>query len=171
METLARLTEANRTYVERGRHRDIGVRPTRQLAVVTCMDARIDVFDALGLELGDAHVIRNAGARVTDDVLRSLALSMHLLGTRSVAVIAHTDCGLRDPDDDLVDRVTSAMGRRPAAYDWRSFAEPDTAVADDCEHLLAWSDQPVGLVVAGYVLDVSDGHLREVTPPTSAAQL
>ena len=170
MERLTGLSEANRSYVESGRHRDVGVRPVRALTVITCMDARIDVFEALGLRIGDAHVLRNAGGRVTEDVLRSLTLSTHLLGTRAVAVVAHTDCGLRDPDDDLVERLTDEMGHAPTARDWRTFTDPQAAVSDDCEHLLAWADQPDGLVVAGYVLDVTDGRLREIVPPTSATE-
>src|ERR1700748_67102 len=83
-------------------------RPSRQLAVVTCMDARIDVFAALGLHLGEAHVIRNAGGRVTDDVLRSLALSCHVLGVDTAIVMQHTKCGLAGVSDEELRRRTGA---------------------------------------------------------------
>lgn len=168
METFTQLLDANRDYVESGSHRDLPVHPSRRLVVVTCMDSRIDVFAALGLPLGDAHIVRTAGGRVTDDVMRSLTLSTHLLDTRMIAVIAHTDCGLRDPDDDLVQRLTEAMGHPPVAREWSAFADPEVAVADDCRALLAWPDRPDGLTVGGYVLDVTDGRLHEVSPPVTA---
>jgi carbonic anhydrase len=168
MADLDHLLERNRAYVDSGAHTSLPVRPARRLAVVTCMDARIDVFAVLGLALGDAHVMRTAGGRVTDDVLRSLTLSSHLLGTRQVAVIAHTDCGLRDPDGDLADRLRDVMGHPPTGRDWGTFADPADAVADDCRSLLDWDDRPYGLTVAGYVLNVTDGSLDEVAPPTAA---
>ena len=130
--------------------------------------ARIDLFPALGLQVGDAHVIRNAGGRVTEDVLRSLALSTHLLATRAVAVVTHTSCGLQDPDGDLTQRLAAAMGHARAPRTWATFADPAAAVAQDCELLRRWEERPEGLVVAGYVLDVADGRLREVVPPTPA---
>src|SRR3954463_12895028 len=83
-------------------------RPARHLAIVTCMDARIDVFATLGLHLGEAHVIRNAGGRVTEDVLRSLALSAHVLGVTTVVVMQHTKCGLAGVTDDELRRLTGA---------------------------------------------------------------
>lgn len=169
METFTQLLDGNRDYVESGSHRDLPVRPARRLVVITCMDSRIDVFAALGLPLGDAHIVRTAGGRVTDDVMRSLTLSTHLLDTRTVAVIAHTDCGLRDPGGDLVERLTEVMGHPPVSREWSAFADPEAAVAEDCRALLTWPDRPEGLTVGGYVLDVTDGRLREVSPPEVAA--
>jgi carbonic anhydrase len=166
---FARLEESNEAYVASGRHRDLPVRPSQRLAVVTCMDCRIDVYAVLGLELGDVHVIRTAGGRVTDDVLRSLVLSTHLLGVNQVAVITHTDCGLRDPDGTLVERLSATMPRPPAARPWLAFAEPEQAALEDCERLLSWAERPDDLVVAGYVLDVADGSLRKVIEQTTAA--
>jgi carbonic anhydrase len=89
MTEVARLLDANRAYAPRHQH-VADARPSRHIAVLTCMDARIDVFAALGLQLGEAHVLRNAGGRVTDDVLRSLALSTHVLGVDTVVVLQHT---------------------------------------------------------------------------------
>jgi carbonic anhydrase len=171
MEIFQELTAANRDYVEGGAHVPRPVRPARQLAIVTCMDSRIPVFPIVGLEIGDAHVLRTAGARVTSDVLRSLTLSTHVLGTRSVAVIGHTDCGLRDPDGTLADRLSGILGHPPETLEWHTFADPEAAVAQDCERLLAWSDRPEGFSVAGYVLDVEDGRLREVVAPAAAPDL
>lgn len=168
MEPFDSLVSANETYVASGSHRALPVTPALHLTIVTCMDSRIDAFASLGLEIGDAHVIRTAGARVTEDVHRSLALSTHLLGVRSVAVIGHTDCGLSNPDDDLEERLSEAMGRDAEPREWHAFADVDDAVRQDCEALLAWADRPDGFSVGGYVLDVEDGSIREVSPPRRA---
>lgn len=165
MEPFTTLTEANRAYVESGQHRPLPVRPSRALAIVTCMDSRIDTFASLGLQLGEAHVLRTAGGRITDDVLRSLTLSTHVLGTRAVAVIAHTDCGLLDPDGTLPERIETTIGRPPTTRAWFAFTDPAAAVRDDCTTLAGWADRPDGMRVAGYLLDVADGHLTEVVAP------
>jgi carbonic anhydrase len=168
VEPFESLRAANARYVAEGRHRSLPVRPSRQLAIVTCMDSRIDAFAAMGLELGEAHVIRVAGARVTDDVLRSLTLSNHALGTRTVVVIGHTDCGLKDPDGTLVARLEGLLGHAPLQREWGAFASPQEAVAADCALLRDWPDRPTGLRVGGYVLDVADGSLEEVVAPFEA---
>lgn len=168
MEPYDDLVAANREYVASGAHRALPVRPSRALVIVTCMDSRIDAFSTLGLELGEAHVIRAAGARITEDVLRSLALSTHALGTRSVAVIGHTDCGLCDIDGSLVARLSALMGHPPQERDWFEFTDVDDAVRSDCDLLLAWPDRPDGFRVAGYVLDVASGRVTEVAPPREA---
>ena len=168
MERFHQLVTANREYVESGSHKSLPVQPARQLVIVTCMDSRIDVFAALGLPLGDAHIVRTAGGRVTEDVVRSLTLSTHLLGTRSVAVIAHTNCGLYDPEDSLTERLTDAMGHPPLPRHWAAFTSAEEAVQADCAALLEWSDRPEGLIVGGYVLDVADGQLHEVFAPAVA---
>src|SRR4051812_36397629 len=104
---IDRLLDANHAYAA-ARANVADARPGRHLAVVTCMDARIDVFAVLGLHLGEAHVIRNAGGRVTDDVLRSLALSAHVLGVDTVVVMQHTKCGLAGVTDDELRKLTGA---------------------------------------------------------------
>jgi carbonic anhydrase len=169
VEVFGELVRANDAYVASGAHRDLPVEPQRRLAVITCMDARIAVFPTLGLELGDAHVLRTAGGRLTEDVLRSLTLSTHVLGARAVALVAHTRCGLKDPTGELVKRLTEVIGHPPWPRDWYAFADEGEAVREDCDRLLAWPDRPEGLAVAGYVLDVEDGRLHEVVPPTAAA--
>ncbi len=165
VEPFEALLEGNRAYLDSGAHRSLSVRPSRALAIVTCMDSRLDVFASLGLELGEAHIVRTAGARITQDVLRSLTLSTHALGTRSVAVIAHTDCGLKDPDGTLVDRLTTAIGRPPIERTWHAFVDPEAIVREDCALLGRWQDRPDGLTIAGYLLDVTDGRLTEVVAP------
>src|SRR5256885_5230826 len=107
MTQLSRLLAANKGYAAARANVHDG-RPSRHLAVVTCMDARIDVFAVLGLHLGEAHVIRNAGGRVTEDVLRSLALSCHVLGVETVVVMQHTKCGLTGVTDEELQELTGA---------------------------------------------------------------
>ncbi|MFA9445295.1 beta-class carbonic anhydrase [Egicoccus sp. AB-alg6-2] len=162
------LAAANDAYAREGGHHMVPVAPSRHLAVVTCMDARIDVFAVLGLELGDAHVIRNAGARVTDDVLRSLALSTHLLHTRSVALIAHTNCGVLDPAGTIDERLAATMGRAPAGREWGTFRDPREALREDARTLLEWPDRPDGFGLAAYLFDVETGALEQVVAPEAA---
>ena len=107
MTEIARLLEANQRYAET-REKVDGRTPRRRLAVVTCIDTRIDPLDVLGLELGEAVVLRNAGARVTDDVLRTLAVSTHVLGVDTVVLMQHTTCGLTDTTDDELQARTGA---------------------------------------------------------------
>src|SRR6476659_11331206 len=107
MTQIQRMLTANEAYAA-ARANVADARPGRRLAIVTCMDARIDVFAALGLHLGEAHVIRNAGGRVTDDVLRSLALSCHVLGVDTVVVMQHTKCGLAGVNDSELRELTGA---------------------------------------------------------------
>lgn len=139
--------------------------PTRHLAVVTCMDARIDALADLGLAHGDAHIIRVAGARIGDDVLRSLHLSTAMLGTRGCLVVGHTDCGLHDRDGRLRERLHALD---PTRDDWGWFDDPAAAVRSDVERLLAWPGRPEPWAVAGGVLDVTDGSVEVVVPATSA---
>src|SRR5438132_2018145 len=113
MSQVARLMAANQFYAA-ARASVADPRPSQHLAVVTCMDARIDVFAVLGLHLGEAHVIRNAGGRVTEDVLRSLALSAHVLGVDTVVVMQHTQCGLAGvTDEELRERTGADLGFFP----------------------------------------------------------
>ena len=94
MDVADELLANNRVYADRLLERHVDLEPARALAIVTCMDSRLNVFDALGLEEGDAHVLRNAGGVITDDMIRSLAISQRLLGTREIMLIHHTDCGM-----------------------------------------------------------------------------
>ena len=155
MTEIAGLLAANRGYAA-ARANVHDARPSRHLAVVTCMDARIDVFAVLGLHLGDAHVIRNAGGRVTDDVLRSLALSSHVLGVDTVVVMQHTECGLAG--------VTDAELRASTGADLGFFPIDDHAAAlkEDVE-LLAGTPYLTPLrVIAGLVYDVETGEIEDV---------
>ena len=136
--------------------------PSRHLAIVTCMDARIDPQRAMGLELGAAHVLRNAGAVVSDDVLRSLVLSQRLLGTRSVAVMAHTDCGLRKVhDEDLASVLERETGQAPP-FAFGAFFDLDEHVREQMERVRACPWLPHVDDVRGYVLDIAAGTVRPV---------
>jgi carbonic anhydrase len=152
---IARLLEANKGYAF-ARARVHEARPARKLAVLTCMDARIDVFAILGLHLGEAHVLRNAGGRVTDDVLRSLALSSHFLGVDTVVVMQHTKCGLAGVTDEALRRTTGA--------DFGFFPIDDHAAALREDIALLARTEFLGplQVIAGFVYDVESGELDDV---------
>jgi carbonic anhydrase len=155
MRQISDLLSANRGYAA-ARANVADPRPSRHLAVVTCMDARIDVFAVLGLHLGEAHVIRNAGGRVTDDVLRSLALSGAVLGVDTVVVMQHTGCGLAGvSDDELRERTGADLGFFP-------IDDHAEALREDVD-LLARTPYlaPIGLI-AGVVYDVQSGEIDDV---------
>ena len=155
MTQIARLLAANEGYAAaRASSRD--ARPGRRLAVLTCMDARIDVFAALGLHLGEAHVIRNAGGRVTDDVLRSLALSSHVFGVDTVVVMQHTKCGLAGRTDEELRELTGA--------DFGFFPIDDHAAAlrEDIAILAASEPLTPLKVIGGFVYDVESGVIDDV---------
>jgi carbonic anhydrase len=141
---------------------DLPVAPARGVAVVACMDSRMPLFGMLGLAVGDAHVIRNAGGVVTEDTLRSLAISQHLLGTRAVVLVHHTDCGLNKATDaEFADLVERSTGHRPP-FAARAFADVD---ADVRESMAAVRSAPylLSTEVRGTVYDVASGVLREVS--------
>jgi carbonic anhydrase len=136
--------------------------PSKQIAVLACMDARLDVYRALGLAEGEAHVIRNAGGVVTDDEIRSLAISQRLLGTREIVLIHHTDCGmLTFSDDDFRSSVEQDCGVRPA---WHSeaFADLELDVKASVRRILDSPFIPNKESVRGFVFDVATGRLSEV---------
>jgi carbonic anhydrase len=137
------------------------VRPARAVAVVACMDSRMPLFGLLGLSIGDAHVIRNAGGVITEDTIRSLTISQHLLGTREIVLVHHTDCGLQATDDiSFADRVEQATGRRPP-WAARAFTDVDDDVRESMR-LLKESPYLLSREVRGTVYDVETGRLREV---------
>ena len=135
--------------------------PELKVAVVTCMDCRIDVETMLGVEPGQIHVLRNAGGLVTPDTIRTLAASQRSLGTKYVMLIHHTDCGMSKTDDEeFLAQIEKETGQRP---DWRpgGFKDVDESVKTDMKKLL---ESPfVGGTIRGFVLDVKNGGLREVT--------
>lgn len=141
---------------------DLPMPPGRKVAVVACMDARLNPYGLLGLKEGDSHVIRNAGGVVTDDVLRSLAISQRLLGTEEVVLIHHTDCGmLTFRDDDFKAQIEDDTGMRPR-WSPESFTDPEEDVRQSLARVKADPFLPHATVVRGFVYDVKDGALREV---------
>lgn len=155
MSELDTLLAANAGYAA-ARANVADAKPSRRLAVVTCMDARIDVFAALGLHLGEAHVLRNAGGRITEDMLRSLALSTHVLGVRTVVVMQHTKCGLAGVTDDELRRITGAdMGFLP-------IDDHQAALREDVELLVSRPYMGLVTTVVGVIFDVESGQLSPV---------
>ncbi|MFJ5264466.1 beta-class carbonic anhydrase [Streptomyces sp. NPDC088387] len=136
--------------------------PSRQVAVVACMDARLNVYAILGLQEGEAHVIRNAGGAVTDDEIRSLAISQRLLGTREIILIHHTDCGmLTFTDDDFKRQIEDETGIRPA-WAAEAFRDLDEDVRQSVRRITTSPFVPHTESVRGFVFDVASGQLAEV---------
>ena len=137
--------------------------PTRQLVVLTCMDARLDLFRLLGLEIGDAHILRNAGGRASDDAIRSLIVSAHWLGTREFVVIHHTGCGLHGvSNQEICDRIEAAVGQRPE-IDFLPFDDIETSVRNDVARIQECELLPRDAIVWGGIYDVHTGSLSPVT--------
>jgi carbonic anhydrase len=156
------LLQNNRRYAEGFDKGDLPLPPARGLAVVACMDARLNVHELLGLATGDAHVIRNAGGVVTDDEIRSLAISQRLLGTTEIMLIHHTDCGmLTFTDDEFRRQVEEDTGVRP---EWaaESFPDLDGDVRQSIARIQASPFIPHKDGVRGFVYEVESGRLREV---------
>ncbi|MGI9022913.1 MAG: beta-class carbonic anhydrase [Acidimicrobiales bacterium] len=162
MTMLNELEEANRRYAESFDQGDRPMPPARHVAVVTCMDARLHPEKFLGLDIGDAHVIRNAGGRVSDDAIRSLVISNQLLGTEEIAVIHHTDCGmLTFSNEDL--RAKLAEGGADAGdVDFLPFSDNEQSVRDDVDAVRSSPFIPDGIAVKGYIYDVTTGLLDDV---------
>jgi carbonic anhydrase len=138
--------------------------PGKQVAVVACMDARIETGRMLGLEEGDAHVIRNAGGVVTDDVIRSLTISQRLLGTREIVLVHHTDCGmLTFQDDPLKEQIRADTGIRPP-FALEAFPDEEADVRQSMARIQASPFVPHKDRIRGFVFDVATGRLREVKP-------
>jgi carbonic anhydrase len=136
-------------------------RPRRRVAVLACMDTRIDLFPMLGLDRGDAHIIRNAGGLVTDDALRSLAASQRLLDTEEIVVVMHEDCGLCRISDEEFAESLAADGAAPA---WRlgSFKDLEATLREGLERLRSAPELPARDHVRGFVYDPETGALREL---------
>src|SRR5579859_46784 len=163
MTSTDQLVANNDTYAESFDKGDLPLPPARKVAVVACMDARLNVYGALGLQEGDAHVIRNAGGVVTDDEIRSLAISQRLLGTEEIILIHHTDCGmLTFTDDEFRSSIERDTGIKP---EWavESFADTDQDVRQSIARIKASPFIPRKDSVRGFVYEVETGRLREVT--------
>jgi carbonic anhydrase len=165
MDTIDSLLENNRTFAEGLAARHLDVEPQRHLAIVTCMDSRLDVFAALGLGHGEAHVLRNAGGVITDDVIRSLALSQRRLGTREVMLIHHDDCGLQKiTEDGFRMELQETTGIAPS-FAIEAFADVEEDVRQSIRRVRASPFLPHRDAVRGFVYDVDSHRLREIEVP------
>ncbi len=161
MSVTDQLLENNEKYAA-GFSGPLPLPPSKNIAVLACMDARLDVYAILGLEEGESHVIRNAGGVVTDDEIRSLAISQRLLGTKEIVLIHHTDCGmLTFTDDDFKASIQEDTGLKPA-WAAEAFDDLDTDVRQSIARIKASPFIPHTDQVRGFVFDVGTGRLREV---------
>jgi carbonic anhydrase len=162
VDVIDELLANNAAFAAAVPERHFDLRPSRRLAIVTCMDSRLDVFAALGLRDGEAHVLRNAGGVITDDVIRSLAVSQRRLGTLSVMLIHHTDCGMAKlTDDGFRQELQQATGVAPA-FAIESFSDVD---ADVRQSVLRVRRSPFVAhrdAIRGFVYDVDTHRLREI---------
>jgi len=184
---LPEVLSANESYAASfGDKADLALPPARRFAILTCMDARLDPAKYAGLAEGDAHVIRNAGGRASDDAIRSLVISYKLLGTQEWFVIHHTDCGMEFFTDEVMrDLLASSLetaalgadgfydvgsgpGSREGDYiDWLTIADQATSVAEDVRRIKTHPLVPTGIPVYGYIYDVKSGRLVEVPEATA----
>ncbi len=183
---LQEVLTANQNYsAEFGKKGDLAMPPARHFALLTCMDARLDPAKFAGLAEGDAHVIRNAGGRASDDAIRSLVISYKLLGTREWFVIHHTNCGMEFFTNDVIRGLlassleTAALrergfhdigkgpGSRAAEYiEWLTIKDQAQSVRDDVAHIREHPLVPASIAIYGYIYDVKSGKLLEVAEAT-----
>ncbi len=190
MAVLDEVLEANALYVDSfGEKGELALPPARGFAILTCMDARLDPAKYAGLSEGDAHVIRNAGGRASDDAIRSLVISYKLLGTKEWFVIHHTDCGMEFFTDEVIRGLlessleTAALGEQgfydvgqgpgsaEAKYiDWLTISDQASSVTEDVARIKAHPLVPARIAVYGYIYDVKTGRLVEVPTATVAGR-
>jgi carbonic anhydrase len=162
MSVTNELLHNNENYAKSFTKGDLPLPPAKGVAVLACMDARLDVHKILGLHEGDAHVIRNAGGVATDDAIRSLVISQRLLGTKEIVLIHHTDCGmLTFKDDDVKGKIQAEVGIKPA-FALEAFANLEDDVKQSIARIEASPFIPNKTSVRGFVYDVKSGRLNEV---------
>lgn len=163
MASFDEFKQANEQYAARFEGGDLPIPPARKVAVVTCMDARLHPEQFLGLQLGDAHVIRNAGGRVSEDAIRSLVISERLLGTEEIVVVHHTECGMMTfQNEDLAAKIKEDLGVDASGRDFLTFSSLEESLREDVEKVRASDLIPDDISVYGAVYDVKTGELREV---------
>ena len=163
MSATDELLRNNEGYAESFDKGDLPLPPAKGVAVVACMDARLNVYGMLGLQEGDAHVIRNAGGVITDDEIRSLAISQRLLGTSEIILIHHTDCGmLTFTDDEVKQQIQDEVGIKPE-FAMEAFPDLEEDVRQSIARIQASPFIPNKDSVRGFVYEVETGRLREVT--------
>ena len=190
MSVLDEVLSANEEYAASfGAKSELAGTPARRFAILTCMDARLDPAKYAGLNEGDAHVIRNAGGRASDDAIRSLVISYTLQGTREWFVVHHTECGMESIDDERMRELLGLdleaadlgsdgfrdVGSGPGSYegqhiDWLAITDPEEAVAEDVARIRAHPLVPARIPIYGYLYDVKTGRLVEVPDATAAGR-
>ena len=160
MSYFENFLKANQTYVELHGDLHLPIKPKTKVAIVTCMDSRLHVAPALGLALGDAHILRNAGGRVTEDMLRSLVISQQQLGTREIVVLHHTDCGAQTfQNKDFQEHLKRELGVDVSDQDFLPFQDIDESVREDMRLLKDSPLIPDDVVISGAVYDVDTGRM------------
>ncbi len=190
MSVLEEVLDANAAYAsDFGAKAELALPPARRFAILTCMDARLDPAKYAGLSEGDAHVIRNAGGRASDDAIRSLVISYKLLGTREWFVVHHTDCGMEFFDNETIGGLLEQsletaeltadgfrdVGAGPGSpvgreIDWLTIPDQAQSVVDDVTRIRHHPLVPAGIPIYGYVYDVRSGRLNEVRAATEAGR-
>ncbi len=163
MTVFDEFLSANQSYAQSFNAGELPMPPARKVVVLTCMDARLHPEKFLGLDLGDAHVIRNAGGRASEDAIRSLVISERFLGTNEIVVIHHTDCGmLTFSNNDLAQKIQQDLGVDVGDRDFLPFADLEQSVRDDVDILRSSPLIPKEISIAGAVYDVRTGTVQEI---------
>ena len=160
MSYFENFLKANQAYVELHGDLHLSIKPKTKVAIVTCMDSRLHVAPALGLALGDAHILRNAGGRVTDDMIRSLVISQQQMGTREIVVLHHTDCGAQTfNNEDFQEHLKCELGVDVSGQDFLPFQDIDESVREDMKLLRECPLIPDDVIISGAVYDVDTGRM------------
>lgn len=163
MSYFQHFLKANQAYVELHGTLHLPLRPKTRVAILTCMDSRLHVAHALGLALGDAHILRNAGGRVTEDMIRSLVISQQQLGTQEIVVLHHTDCGAQTfTNEKFQVELEEKLGVDVSQTDFLPFTDVEESVREDMEILRQSPLIPDDIIISGAVYDVDTGRMTEV---------
>ena len=163
MSYFENFMKANQAYVDLHGTSHLPIKPKTKVAIVTCMDSRLHVAQALGLALGDAHILRNAGGRVTEDMIRSLVISQQQLGTREIVVLHHTDCGAQTfKNEEFAAFLNQELGVDVSGQDFLPFTDVEESVREDVELLRQSPLIPADVEISGAVYDVDTGRMTEV---------
>ena len=163
MSYFKNFMKANRAYVDLHGTAHLPIKPKTKVAIVTCMDSRLHVAQALGLALGDAHILRNAGGRVTEDMIRSLVISQQQMGTREIVVLHHTDCGAQTfQNESFQEHLKHELGIDVSGQDFLPFQDVEESVREDMRLLRESPLIPDDVAISGAVYDVDTGSMREV---------
>lgn len=163
MSYFQHFIKANQAYVDLHGTLHLPLKPKTKVAILTCMDSRLHVAPALGLGLGDAHILRNAGGRATEDMIRSLAISQQQMGTREIVVLHHTDCGAQTfTNEDFCQHLHRELGVDVTGQDFLPFGDVEESVREDMRILQASPLIPNDVVISGAVYDVYTGRMTEV---------